>query len=104
MEFHPKRRNFELVRAILKILIACSVSRVELSHKYQFVGVSNRGKRINFKMKVDIFYVLSFADFTRIVELLTGPVRKYSHTESFVPNHVSADLFPTHTTNLLPWI
>ena len=46
MEFHPKRRNFELVRAILKILIACSVSRVELSHKYRFVGGSINEKKL----------------------------------------------------------
>ena len=46
MEFHPKRRNFELVRAILKILIAWRGSRVELSHTYRFVGVSISEKKL----------------------------------------------------------
>ena len=42
MEFHLKRRNFELVRAILKNFNTLRGSRVELSHKYmyRFVGVS----------------------------------------------------------------
>ena len=46
MEFHPKRRNFELVRAILNFFNVCSGSRVELSHKYRFVGVSISEKKL----------------------------------------------------------
>ena len=46
MEFHTKQRNFELVRAILKILNALRGSRVELSHKYRFVGVSINEKKL----------------------------------------------------------
>ena len=46
MEFHPKRRNFELVRAILKIFNVLRGSRGELSHKYLFAGVSISEKKL----------------------------------------------------------
>ena len=64
-ETRTLERTFsKAIRAISKSPSDSIHSRSEVHHKYQFLWSSNRGKRINCKMKVDIFYIVKFSNLT----------------------------------------